>query len=110
MADKTIPLITAQKTPASEVKLDPAGFFVIEVDHTKHLIRVEWYDNVTKNNRIVSGKLHKVIIGDSADAICDTLAKEIPSLLPEHYLYLGRELQRAYEALQHKITYEQGGC
>ena len=110
MSDKTIPLITAQKTPASKVTLDPAGFFVIEVDQNKHLIRVECYHNVTKGGRIVSGKLHKVIVGDTADAIGDTIAKEIPSLIPEHYLYLGRELQRAYEALKNKKPYEQGGC
>jgi len=110
MADKQIPLIKAEKTPKKDVNLDPNGFFVIEVDSIEKQIRVEYYSNVYKKERIVSGKIKKVFIGEKADALCDTIVKNIPDLLPEHYMYLGRELQRAQCAIDNNRKYEQGGC
>ncbi len=108
MVDREIPLIHAEKTKRNEIQLDPAGFFVIELHPPE--IHVEYYSNVYKNNTIVSGRLEKVFIGTRADALCDTIAKHIPCLQPDHYLYLGRELQKAYDALQKKNRYVQGGC
>ena len=108
MVDKEIPLINAKKTKEKNVVLDPAGFFVIEV-HEKG-IRTEYYSNVYKNKRIVSGHLEKVFIGTKADALSDTIALHVPGLRSEHYLYLGRELQKAQQAFEQKKTYEQGGC
>jgi len=80
-----------------DVILDPHGFFVIEVD-TKG-IRTEYYSNVYKNKRIVSGRLEKVFVGIKADALSDSIAQHVPVLRPDHYLYLGRELQKAQLAL-----------
>ena len=108
--NKEVPLINAVKTPRKDVKLDPSGFFVIEIDKKNKKIRVEHYLNVYKEKRIVSGKLQKVFTGNKADALCDTIVKHIPGLLPEHYAYLGRELQRAQCALDKKKKYVQGGC
>jgi hypothetical protein len=108
MADKEIPLIEAKKTSEKDVKLDPQGFFVIEV-YTKGL-RVEYYSNVYKEKRIVSGHLEKVFTGTKADALSDTIAAHLPHLRPEHYLYLGRELQKAQQAFEQKKKYVQGGC
>jgi dihydropteroate synthase len=108
MVDKQIPLIEAKKTPEKDVKLDPQGFFVIEV-HPKG-IRVEYYSNVYKEKRIVSGHLEKVFTGTKADALSDTIVVHVPRLRPEHYLYLGRELQKAQQALEQKKKYVQGGC
>ena len=110
MAEKKIPLIKAVKTPEKDVKLDPNGFFVIEVDRKEGQIRVEYYSNVYKNNRIVSGILKKVFLGNKADALCDTIVKNVPELLPTHYAYLGRELQRAQCSLEKNKKYVQGGC
>ncbi len=110
MVDNEIPLISAQKTQQKDVSLDPAGFFVIELNHSKKTIRVEYYKNVYKNNKIVSGKLSLVFEGNRADALCDTISEHIKNLLPEHYLYLGRELQRAVDALTNKKSYVQDGC
>jgi len=110
MVDKKIPLIKAEKISRKDVNLDAAGFFVIELDRNKKEIRVEYYSNVYKNNRIVSGSLEKVFVGKKADAICDTIGKNVPSLLPEHYMYLGRELQIAEQALEKNKKYIQGGC
>ena len=108
MVDKEIPLIKAVKTPRKDVVLDSSGFFVIEVHGTE--IRVEYYSNVYKNNRIASGILEKVFSGIKADALSDTIAKHITNLRSEHYMYLGRELQRAQCALEKKKKYVQGGC
>lgn len=108
MVDKEIPLVQAKKTPQKHVLLDPKGFFVIEV-HAQQ-IRVEFYHNVYKKRKIVSGILQKVFTGTTAEALCDTIAQHCKDLLPEHYMYLGRELQKAQLALDQKKTYEQGGC
>jgi hypothetical protein len=109
MADKKIPLYKAEKIPKKDVILDPNGFFVIEVNNQKK-IRVEYYSNVYKNKMIVSGILEKVFIGNKADALCDTISKNVPDLLPTHYMYLGRELQRAQCAINNDREYVQGGC
>jgi hypothetical protein len=108
MIDKEIPLIEAKKISEKDVKLDPQGFFVIEV-YAKG-VRVEYYSNVYKQKRIVSGHLEKVFTGINADALSDTIAVHVPTLRPEHYLYLGRELQKAQQAFEQKKPYVQGGC
>jgi hypothetical protein len=110
MADKEVSLIKAKKTPEKEVNLDSRGFFVIEVDSDQKNIRVEYYSNVYKKDRIVSGSFEKVFIGKQADALCDTIVKNVPELLPEHYMYLGREIQRAQCSLEKNKKYVQGGC
>ena len=110
MAEKKVPLINALKTAQKDVNLDKNGFFVVEIDRKERKIRVEHYSNVYKKEIIVSGKLEKVFIGDKADALSDTIIKNVPKLLPEHYMYLGRELQCAQFALEKNKKYEQGGC
>ena len=110
MVEKKIPLIIAEKTPEKDVKLDPNGFFVIELDKKNNDIRIEYYSNVYKKERIVSGNLQKVFKGTKTNALCDTIAKHIPNLQPEHYMYLGREIQKAENALKNNKKYEQGGC
>jgi flagellar basal body rod protein FlgF len=110
MANRKIPLIKAVKTPEKDVKLDPNGFFVIELDKKDEQIRVEYYSNVYKGKKIVSGILKKVFVGKKTDALCDIISKNVPRLLPEHYMYLGREIQRAQCALEKNKKYIQGGC
>ena len=110
MADKEVPLIKAKKIPKKDVILDPNGFFVIEIDRKQEEIRVEYYSNVYKNKKIVSGILEKVFTGNKADALCDTIAENVPGLLSTHYLYLGGELQRAQCSIEKNKKYIQGGC
>jgi glycosylphosphatidylinositol transamidase (GPIT) subunit GPI8 len=110
MAKREVPLIKAKKIPKKDVVLDPSGFFVIEIDRKQSEIRVEYYTNVYKNNKIVSGILKKIFTGTKADALCDNIADKVPRLLPTHYMYLGRELQNAQYALEKNIEYHQGGC
>jgi len=108
MKDKTIPVIKESKTMKKDVILDPNGFFVIEINNKE--IRIEYYKNVYKNNMIISGILEKVFVGKKADALCDTIAKNIKNLRIEHYMYIGRELQKAQTCLENNIKYIQGGC
>ena len=108
MVDREVPLIKAKKTPQKDVILDPKGFFVIELNDEE--IRVEYYSNVYKNNQIVTGKIEKVFYGVKADALCDMIAKHVPDIRPEHYMYLGRELLKAQYSLETKKKYVQGGC
>jgi hypothetical protein len=110
MVVKEVPLIHAKKTSEKDVILDPNGFFVIEVDKKQKQIRAEYYSNVYKNNKIVSGVLEKVFLGKKADSLCDTIVKNVPVLIPTHYTYLGRELQRAQCSLEKNKKYIQGGC
>ena len=110
MVDKEVPLIEAKKTPKKDVVLDSSGFFVIEVDKKQKKIRIEYYSNVYKKQRIVSGILEKVFSGNKANSLCDTIVKNVPNLLPEHYMYLGREIQKAQFALEKNTKYIQGGC
>jgi hypothetical protein len=110
MVDKEVPLIKAKKIPQKDVILDPNGFFVIEINREKIEIRVEYYSNVYKKDKIVSGILEIVFTGNKADSLCDTIAKNVPNLLPTHYMYLGRELQRAEFSLEKNVKYFQGGC
>ncbi len=110
MADKEIPLIKAKKISQKDVILDPNGFFIIELDREQDDIRVEYYSNVYRGKKIVSGILKKVFSGKKADSLCDTIVKNVPNLLPTHYMYLGRELQRAQYALEKNKKYIQGGC
>jgi hypothetical protein len=108
MADREVPLIKAKKTSEKDVILDPAGFFVIEVHKEK--ILVEYYSNVYKGKKIVSGILQKVFEGVRADELCDTIAKHVKGLRNEHYMYLGRELMNAQIAFENHTKYVQGGC
>jgi len=108
MVDKNVPLIKAEKTQRKDVVLDNEGFFVIEVRNSE--IIVEYYSNVYKDKRIVSGSLENVFSGNKADALSDTIVKYVPNLRAEHYMYLGRELQKAQDALEENKKYVQGGC
>ena len=110
MDERKIPLINAKKIPKKDINLDTNGFFVIEIDKKDSNIRVEYYSNVYKNKKIVSGKLEKVFTGKKADALCDTISNIVPNLLASHYMYLGRELQKAEIALEKNKKYIQGGC
>jgi hypothetical protein len=108
MKHRDIAIIKARKTLNKNVILDPNGFFVIELVNNQ--IRVEYYINVYKKNKIVSGILETVFTGNKADALCDTIANHIKNLRIEHYMYLGRELMKAQLALKNNERYYQGGC
>ena len=102
---KEIPVIHADSSYALTKKLDPNGFFVIELRENK--IFVEYYKNVIRDNKIVSGNLQMIFSGDNAELLSNAILVEVPELQKDHYIYLGRELMKAQLALQSKTRYEQ---
>jgi len=102
---KEIPVIYADENYTLKKELDPNGFFVIEIREDK--IFVEYYKNVIRDNRIVSGELIKIFNGDNAEKLSNAILVETPELQKDHYMYLGRELMKAELALRSKTRYEQ---
>lgn len=78
--------------PASSLKLDPAGYFVIMVMKEKeNPLLIEHYSN--------DGTLRNIIEGKDSASICATLIeKKLISQL-DHAAYLGRELAKAERSL-----------
>ncbi|MFI5341975.1 MAG: DUF4346 domain-containing protein [Candidatus Methylomirabilales bacterium] len=71
---------------------DPAGYFVIHVDPSRHLLSLEHYSN--------DGVLDAVIEGRAAPELyIPAVDKGLVSRL-DHAAYLGRELARAQQALR----------
>jgi len=88
--------IIAEKKPFSE---DAKGYFLIKVDHKNKQIIVEHYN---RNHNL----LYR-IVGKNAEEISHEIAKHTLGLRPEHYIYLGRELQKAEIALKKNTKYVQ---
>ncbi len=91
--------IKAEYDDDKEFVLDPKGYFLIRVDHHKKLIEVGFCG---KRN-VVEAK----IFGTTPRDIYNTIAREKLIERPEHYAYLGRELQKAYIALKLGLKYVQ---
>lgn len=91
--------IKAEYDDDKEFVLDPKGYFLIRVDHKKKLIEVGFCG---KRNTVEAK-----IFGTLPRDIYNTVAKEQLIERPEHYAYLGRELQKAYIALQYGLKYVQ---
>ena len=102
---KEVPVIHADDTYDVKKELDPNGFFVIEI--RENLIFVEYYQNVIRDDHIVSGNLQKIFTGNNAELLSNAILVETPLLQKDHYMYLGRELMKAEQALRSKTNYEQ---
>lgn len=96
-----------EATKSRRMVKDPYGFFTIFVDKARKEIVVEFYEQVTKDNKVASGKLGLVLCGNTAEAICHTIAREELVSRFDHAAYLGRELQKAEIALKNKLKYTQ---
>lgn len=79
--------------------LDEKGYFLIRVDSIKKLIEVGFCSG---KNKVT----HK-IIGKKPIEIYQTILKKGIITRPDHAAYLGRELQKAYIALQQNLSYVQ---
>ena len=106
------------------IDLDPKGYFIIKVDLKKNKIILEHFlNNIneegyaldpetnepikcnSKNKRVSN----EVFEGISAKQIGILITEERNDLITrfDHALYLGRELQKAEECLQKRLTYIQ---
>jgi tetrahydromethanopterin S-methyltransferase subunit A len=107
--------LQVEQVPAkkkTDFTFDPRGFFVIFLDKEKKEIVVEHYLNVSKEDskfQVATGKLNKVIRGDSALSIRDTIIELGLVSLMDHIGYLGIELGKAETALKMGLNYEQDG-
>ncbi|MGA9535320.1 MAG: DUF4346 domain-containing protein [Desulfobacterales bacterium] len=87
-------------TPASRLKFDPAGYFVImAMKGRPYPIVVEHYSN--------DGRLKNIIEGKDAATICATLVEMKLVSRTDHAAYMGRELARAETCLLSDIPYVQ---
>ena len=91
--------ITAQYDDAKEFVMDDKGYFLIRVDHSKKLIEVGF-----------CGALNRVsvkVVGKKPLEIYQTIIKEGLITRIDHAAYIGRELQKAYIALENNLKYVQ---
>lgn len=92
--------IKAEYDDSKEFVLDKAGYFLIRINKEKNLIEVGFC-----NER---NKLVLKITGEKPIEIYNTLInKENLQIRKDHCAYLGRELQKAYIALQKNLEYVQ---
>lgn len=110
--------IAAYHDEAKDIVLDPKGFFIILLDREKKEIIVEhyqaeWDEEALKKYSgdwkacMKSHKLNEVITGKNASEICHTIIREGLVSRLEHAAYLGKEIQKAENALKNNLSYEQ---
>jgi dihydropteroate synthase len=94
-----VKVLTAEYDDLQEFTMDPGGYFLIRVDPQHHVIEVG-----------LCRELNKVaikIVGKRPLEIYQTIIKNNLLSRFDHAAYLGRELQKAYIALQKGILYVQ---
>ena len=86
--------------------MDPKGYFLIEVDKNKNLLRVG-YCKIIKNGNSTAHEMVAEVEGETAIKIINTLIKEkfISSL--QHAGDIGIELCKAELALKYNLKYTQ---
>jgi dihydropteroate synthase len=107
------------------IALDPAGYFLIRVDHEAQELVAEHYGNGIDERGLATDPETGEVLSCRGGAVRQPLAvvrgrtaKELGMRLTEgegpfplsrldHALYLGRELQKAEQALELGITYVQ---
>jgi len=92
-------VIKAKHDPIKEWKQDPKGYFLIRVNNKKKMIEVGF---VTPKHTIT-----KMIYGNNAIEIYNTIVREKLLTRLEHAAYLGKELYKAELALEYGKTYVQ---
>lgn len=96
---KEAPTICAEYNDLKEFVMDPTGYFLIRIIPEKKEIEVAL---CTERNTIA-----KKVIGKKPLEIYQTCIKENMLSRLDHAAYLGRELQKAYIALQQGLKYIQ---
>lgn len=100
--DSRIPLsVNSVKATARNYKWvqDPSGYFTIKVFPKEKCVKIRFHNNKHKVLHIISGKRANDILGK-------VFKMNLISRM-DHAAYLGKELQKAFIALKHKLTYIQ---
>lgn len=98
--EEMISEVQAEYDDDKEFVLDPAGYFLIRVDRERKLIEVGFCN---ERNKVVL----KVVGRKPLDIYQQIINKELLNIRKDHCAYLGRELQKAYLALQKGVEYIQ---
>jgi len=98
--------ITAKYDKIKDWRIDPKGYFLIDIDRTKKKLKVG-YCKIDKNNKSQNHKMLAEIEGNSAIEIVNTLIEKnfISSL--QHAGDMGIELCKAELALKYGLKYIQ---
>lgn len=97
---REIQCVVATGTDPNKIKLDKAGYFVINVQD--RAIMVEHYDYRERLIRVIEGK--------DARSIYLTVVRNGWVSALDHAAYLGKELARAEYCIKHNIDYVQDGA
>jgi tetrahydromethanopterin S-methyltransferase subunit A len=97
---EAIERVIAEGTPPDRIKLDKAGYFVINIEDG--VLLVEHYDYKEKLTRIIEGR--------NARSIYLTLIRNGWISKLDHAAYLGKELTKAELSLKHNFKYLQDGA
>ena len=100
ITQENIKEIFAEYDDNKEFVLDPAGYFLIRINKEKQLIEVGFCNERNKLILKVSGK-------KPIDIYQTIINKEKLQIRKDHCAYLGRELQKAFIALQKGLDYIQ---
>ena len=98
--------ITAKYDKIKDWKMDPKGYFLIDIDRNQNLIRVGYCPSTNFNK----GSIHELVIeinGNNALEIVNTLIKNNLISTMQHAADMGIELYKAELALKHNFKYIQ---
>jgi tetrahydromethanopterin S-methyltransferase subunit A len=98
-ADKAVEHVVAQGTDPMRIKLDKAGYFVINIENDALLVEHYNYQE----------ELLRVIEGEDARSIYLTIVRNGWISRLDHAAYLGRQLARAEYSITNKSDYKQDG-
>ena len=98
--------ITAHYDKIKDWRMDPKGYFLIDVDKKKKILRVG-YCKINKNNNFANHDMLAEVQGKTSIEIINTLIKQkfISSL--QHAGDMGIELCKAEMALKNNLKYTQ---
>ncbi|HZO26274.1 MAG TPA: DUF4346 domain-containing protein [Chloroflexota bacterium] len=98
-AGDQVDVVVATRDSAGSWEYDPIGYFLIFVDPSRRLLRVEHH---TREHA-----LRTVYEGRRAEELCHTIVRRADVTLLAHAAYLGRELAKAETALEFGLEYDQ---
>ena len=98
--------LTASYDKIKDWKLDPKGYFLINIDRKKKLLRVG-YCVITKSNDNPTHEMVAEIYGKTAIEVLNTLIREEFISTLQHSGDMGIELCKAELALKYNLTYVQ---
>ena len=98
--------IIAKYHKIKDWKMDPKGYFLIDVDNKKKLIRVG-YCKFSKKGKTPSNNMIAEINGNTAIEIVNTLIREKFISTMQHAADMGIELHKAELSLKYDLKYIQ---